>query len=90
MGRRANSSLIIDNMNCKIKIIEQKSNFKKSVSIYFNGLIKEKYFVRDKPFYKISFFLDMSLEFRMLDSTTLQADLNINFIKYFPFVQNAK
>ena len=75
-------------MNGKIKIIEQKSNFKKKISIFLNGLIKEKYFIRDKLFYKLCFFLDMSLEFRMLDSTTSQRDFNINYIKYLPFIDS--
>lgn len=77
-------------MKGKIKIVETKSNFKKKTSIFLNGLIKEKYFVRDKPFYKISFFLDMSMEFRLLDMNTSQQDFNINYIKYFPYIYESE
>lgn len=78
---------MIDNLNGKIKVTEQKSNFKKTLSIFFNGLVQEKYFVRERGFFKVSFFLDLSLEFRMLDAGALQSDFAINYVKYFPFVE---
>lgn len=77
-------------MNGKVKIIDLKSNFKKTTTICLNGHIKEKYYVRDKPFYKISFFLDLSMEFRMLDITTSSQEFNINYIKYFPYIFDSK
>ena len=77
-------------MKRKIKIILKKSNYQKTTCLYLNGLVKEKYFVRERPYFQVSYFLNMSLEFRMLDTPPDAENFSINFIKYFPCVSQER
>lgn len=82
--------VILDNINQKLKIEIFKNNFKRKLVIYFNGLVKEKFFIRNRRYMKISYFLDLSVEFRLYDNQLSSKDLDINYIKYLPFIYNSE